>query len=74
MLSDDLKAAANDTGLRVIDDAAVPLQHWLSESGVEAALVRPDRYVLGTARNADELAALLRRLPARAQAQPIRFA
>lgn len=69
-----LNAAANDAGLRVIADGAPSLQNWLKENGVEAALVRPDRYVLGASRNTDELAALLRRLPAPARTQPIRVA
>jgi len=39
----------------VADPALLP---WLDEVGAVAALVRPDRYVLGAARDAGELAAL----------------
>jgi hypothetical protein len=39
----------------VADPALLP---WLDEVGAIAALVRPDRYVLGAARDAEELAAL----------------
>jgi 3-(3-hydroxy-phenyl)propionate hydroxylase len=35
------------------------LDAWLGEHGLSAALVRPDRYILGAARKADDLAALL---------------
>jgi 3-(3-hydroxy-phenyl)propionate hydroxylase len=69
-LSANLKAAVRDAGLRIIDDGAPALQDWLAESRVDAALVRPDRYVLCTARTRDELQMLLRRLPARTRAQP----
>ena len=59
-LSARLKAAASETGLRIIDDTAPSLQSWLGHCSIEAALIRPDRYVLGTARNENELLALLR--------------
>ena len=38
------------------------LQGWLHSTGARAAVVRPDRYVYGTARNADELRRLVRPL------------
>lgn len=44
-------------GLTVIRDTAV--QPWLDQLGAEAVMVRPDRYVLGAARNATELEDLL---------------
>jgi 3-(3-hydroxy-phenyl)propionate hydroxylase len=43
--------------LTVIRDAAV--QPWLDELGAEAAMIRPDRYVLGAARDHGELENLL---------------
>lgn len=43
--------------LAVIDDDAV--QPWLDELGAEAAMLRPDRYLLGAARNRTELDELL---------------
>jgi 3-(3-hydroxy-phenyl)propionate hydroxylase len=70
-LAAGLKAAASDAGVRIVDDPVPSLQNWLNESGVEVALVRPDRYVLGTACSADEFAALLRNLPAPARTQPV---
>ncbi len=36
---------------------------WLDGLGARAAIVRPDRYLLGTADDAEELAAVTRRLP-----------
>jgi 3-(3-hydroxy-phenyl)propionate hydroxylase len=69
-LSTRLKTAADEAGLRIIDDPAPSLQSWLQEGGVEAALVRPDRYVLGTARTEDDLLALLSHAPALAPARP----
>lgn len=44
-------------GLAVITDPAV--QQWLDDLGAEAVMVRPDRYVLGAARNRSELEDLL---------------
>lgn len=43
-------------GVVLVADAA--LAPWLDEIGAVAALVRPDRYVLGAARDAEDLAAL----------------
>ncbi len=39
------------------------LQDWLQQQAVAAVLLRPDRYVAGTARNADDLDQLTRLLP-----------
>jgi 3-(3-hydroxy-phenyl)propionate hydroxylase len=44
-------------GVAVIADPAV--QPWLDQLGAEAVMVRPDRYVLGAARNQAELRDLL---------------
>lgn len=59
-LSADLRCAASEAGFRIIDDTAPSLQSWLEEIGVEAALIRPDRYILGTVRNEGELLTLMR--------------
>lgn len=42
----------------VVADNAPALQDWLRAEGVGAVLVRPDRYVLGAARNQEEMEAL----------------
>ena len=39
------------------------LQAWLRQHGVQAVMLRPDRYVAGTARDASALAQLTRALP-----------
>lgn len=62
-LPQDKQACIREHGLRVIDDPAPPLQTWLEANGIGAALVRPDRYVLGSARDARDLAALLEAVP-----------
>ena len=58
----------------VFADAGVPdaleetegvLASWFDSHGIAAAIVRPDHYVFGTARNAAELRALLRELEMR---------
>ena len=43
-------------------DQAAGLDRWLDESRASAVLVRPDRYVLGIARSAEDLAGLLSKL------------
>lgn len=58
-----VQACIRERGLRVIDDPAAPLQAWLETNGIGAALVRPDRYVLGAARSAHDLTALLDAVP-----------
>lgn len=42
----------------VVRDEAPALQEWLAELGVIAVAVRPDRYILGAARDATELVML----------------
>ncbi len=51
-----LKVAPREN-LTIIRDAAV--QPWLDHLGAEAVMIRPDRYVLGAARNEGELNDLL---------------
>lgn len=64
------RTAARERGLQIIADTAQPLQSWLQERGVGAALVRPDRYVLGTAHRENELITLLHLLPTCGRAAP----
>jgi len=53
-------AALAASGIKIIrTDEAEGLAAWLEASGVKAALVRPDRYVLGSAQTADDLATLV---------------
>lgn len=63
-LSARAKTAAREISLRILDDPAPALQLWLEEIGVAAALLRPDRYVLGSAQNENDLMILLRLMPA----------
>lgn len=51
-------AAAADIALLRGGEAA-GLDQWLHDSGFEAVLVRPDRYILGAARTSEQLAALM---------------
>jgi 3-(3-hydroxy-phenyl)propionate hydroxylase len=48
-----------DADIAVVDDAAPALQEWLKANRIAAALVRPDRYVLGGAGNSTDLEMLL---------------
>jgi 3-(3-hydroxy-phenyl)propionate hydroxylase len=49
-------------GTLAFEEVGARLRDWLNSTGVQAAVVRPDRYVYGTARNADELRRLVRAL------------
>jgi len=42
----------------IIADASPPLQNWLAENRVSGVMVRPDRYVLGAARNIQDMESL----------------
>lgn len=66
-LSHKARAAVQETRVRVVDDPA--LQDWLAASDTSAAVVRPDRYVLGTARSEERLMELLRLLQPSATAR-----
>lgn len=46
----------------VVRDPAPALQDWLADLGVVAVAVRPDRYMLGAARDATELVTLAHRI------------
>jgi 3-(3-hydroxy-phenyl)propionate hydroxylase len=58
-MRDDVRRQLADTDIALVNDAAPALQTWLSHSKAQAVLVRPDRYVLGSARNQTDLPALL---------------
>jgi 3-(3-hydroxy-phenyl)propionate hydroxylase len=45
-----------------VTEAGDMLERWFDEFSCAAAVIRPDRYVYGTARDGDELAALVARL------------
>ncbi len=51
-------------GAQVIDQPHAVLVQWLDAHELAAVIIRPDRYVLGVARNAQELEDISRRLPA----------
>jgi len=63
-VSQDTQArwAAQGVVVRVADDPE--LQAWLSEQGVRAVLLRPDRYIAGVAHNSTELDRISALLPA----------
>ena len=50
-LPDNLLDAMNTAGIALVTDTSVALNHWLSKVEAEAVMVRPDRYILGAARN-----------------------
>lgn len=58
-LPDDVRAAIAAADIALVNDPAPALQEWLAAGGLGAAMVRPDRYVLGGARDIDDLAPLL---------------
>ncbi|MCE0763326.1 bifunctional 3-(3-hydroxy-phenyl)propionate/3-hydroxycinnamic acid hydroxylase [Pseudonocardia kujensis] len=55
-------AAWERIGASVIAETPPELRRWLDEHGADAAVIRPDRYVLGLASCADELDTLTARL------------
>ena len=55
-----------DLGAAVIVAPGPEASRWLAERGARAAVVRPDRYVLGVAADGDQLTEVLRRVPGRA--------
>jgi len=58
-------AQANASGPGVLEETDAVLGDWFDRHGVSAAIVRPDHYVFGAARNAAELGELLRELDRR---------
>jgi hypothetical protein len=55
-------ALAAETGQNGFVDTGGVFGRWFDEAGADAAVVRPDRYVYGTAKDADGLSRLLERL------------
>jgi 3-(3-hydroxy-phenyl)propionate hydroxylase len=51
-------------GVRVFDETEHLFADWLTQNGITAAIVRPDRAVYGGARNGEELNALIEALAA----------
>lgn len=64
-----LAQAGGTTAQAVVLDAEdePALRDWLQAQGCAGVVIRPDRYVLGTARNARELAALVSAVPGAGQ-------
>ncbi len=54
-----------EAGVHIVAGAPEPLEMWLTEAGVEAALIRPDRYVMAVARTESDLERMLAMIPAR---------
>ena len=50
----------NTRKFAVIDDASTGLQDWFDSTAVNAVLIRPDRYIFGTASSDSEVQELLR--------------
>lgn len=51
------------TDCALVDDASPAVREWLDAQQVSAVLIRPDRYIVGTARDAQELARVTACLP-----------
>lgn len=63
-VSEATRAHWKRSGAVVVSASDGPLRDWLDSHGLQAVLVRPDRYILGTATSAEALDALSRTLPA----------
>lgn len=62
--SDGTRACLGSLGAVIVDDDSEALRNWVQALGAAAVVVRPDRYVYGTAHSADEVDALVGRLEA----------
>jgi 3-(3-hydroxy-phenyl)propionate hydroxylase len=62
--SDGTRACLGSLGAVIVDDDSEELRNWVQALGAAAVVVRPDRYVYGTAHSADEFDALVDRLEA----------
>jgi 3-(3-hydroxy-phenyl)propionate hydroxylase len=49
----------DESGIVVVQELPPSLDVWLRDLGAEADLVRPDRYIFGAARNAEEMQLLI---------------
>ena len=63
-VSADTRARWNVHGVVQVTDDGDELRAWLTEHGVRAVMLRPDRYVMGVAHTAADLDAVTRLLPA----------
>ena len=58
-LKDSERATLARIGAGVLDDSESALQNWLLLHGIHAAMVRPDRYILGAVKSDGDLLAIL---------------
>ncbi len=64
VLTEDLLALAAAQNIQIFSpNEAREITEWLDDLGADAVLVRPDRYVFGTARGKAEIIALINALP-----------
>ncbi|MTD53002.1 bifunctional 3-(3-hydroxy-phenyl)propionate/3-hydroxycinnamic acid hydroxylase [Amycolatopsis pithecellobii] len=61
-MSSDTKAMLDSLGVRVVDDFSGGIREWVTGLGVAAVVIRPDRYLFGTANSAAELDDVVARL------------
>ena len=61
----DTRARWQANGVVCVIDESDELKAWLTEHGVRAVMLRPDRYVMGVARSASDLEAIAHLLPTR---------
>jgi len=66
-LGDDFRARSGRLGIHIVSESGGEVQEWLDRLGVGAVLVRPDRYIFGSASTSDEVNTLLTRLEAHIQ-------
>jgi 3-(3-hydroxy-phenyl)propionate hydroxylase len=62
----DTRARWQANGVVEIESDSEELRAWMHAQGVNAVMLRPDRYVMGVARSGAELDTLAGLLPARA--------
>ena len=58
-IPDDIIKKIESAGLVMINDPSSSLQNWLSDKDVNAVLIRPDRYIVGSAKSINELQELI---------------
>ncbi len=66
-VSPEVRGHWRSLGIQVIDQPDAAVLDWLHNREVAAVVIRPDRYVLGVARNTQELEDISRHLPAAQQ-------
>jgi len=65
-VSDDTRSSWQAQGMVVLPANDPQVQAWLAQQGVQAVLLRPDRYILGTAKTGPDLDSISALLPAAA--------